>query len=406
MVRHVLAAIRHGWTALGLAMLLLLLIEVVLGRIMPAVPEVPLDTYRPGFANESDEWLHDFGQEMAHTVSTFETTGVRWQPFSYWRNQPFDGQFVRVDHRGLRHTWQPPAGQGEQPPVRIFAFGGSALWGVGNRDDETIPSILAHQLYDQGVRAEVINFGQLGHVSSQELISLTNELRQGNVPKLVLFLDGYNDLCSSYLNERAGVSLDENERRREFRLLRHSSGDLFALGLANLRISRLLAGKSKPQPAADADSPGWQNFEDVARGTVAVYNNHVRVVRALEKEFGFRSLFCWQPIIYTKRRITPFELQQVTGRETQQQLCLTVYREASQAFSTNEKTPLGEPWGPPACFLIDVFDAPPWDNTTAFFDRCHLTEEANAAVVDRLLPTVLEKLRAGQDGATSLSTSN
>jgi lysophospholipase L1-like esterase len=385
---------QHLWTALGIALLFLLMVELILDRLLLAVPPVSIDTYRQGFVGESDAWLNSFGREMAQTVATFETTGVRWQPFSYSRGQTFKGQFVNVDERGLRPTWRPTAAPSDPVDVRIFAFGGSAMWGVGNRDDKTIPALVGRELLDRGIRAEVVNFGQLGHVNTQEMITLTTELQRRNLPDLVIFFDGFNDICSSYMNKRPGVSLHEEERRREFKMLRRSPSELFALGVGNLKLARLLAAEQNPGPVAMADGPGWHTVDELARDTLELYHRNVRVVRALGREFGFQTLFCWQPLAYTKRQLTDFEQQQVTGRGTQRSLCLAVYQQAARAYSPSGSTSLGEPWGPAACFLADVFDNPPWDKQTAFYDRCHLTEQANAAIAERLLPAIVDSLSA------------
>ncbi|MGD9644377.1 MAG: hypothetical protein AB7U73_01610 [Pirellulales bacterium] len=389
---HALRAGQHLWTAVGIALLILLMAELVLRRLLPSVPSVPIETYRPGFPTQSADWLNAFGREMAETVGTFETTGIRWQPYCYSRGRAFQGQFVNVDENGLRRTWRPTPSPGDPPDVRIFAFGGSAMWGVGDRDDYTIPALIGQKLLERGIRAEVFNFAQLGHVNTQELLALTTELQRGNIPDLAIFLDGYNDICSSYLNQRPGVSLHEEERRREFKLLRRPSSELFALGVANLQLSRLFAGKQESPPVALPDGPGWHTVDDLTRGSMELYNRNVRVIRALGGEFGFQSLFCWQPLTYTKRQLTEFERQQVAGRDVQRRLCLVVYERVARAFSTSVPASLGEAWGPAPCFLADVFDDPPWDQQTAFYDRCHLTEPANAAIADRLLPIVVDSL--------------
>lgn len=74
---------------------------------------------------------------------------------------PYQGQHVRVDHKGLWATCSPlprdPATN--PPPVRIFTFGASTMWGSGVRDDHTIASYLSKLLYARGYRVQVTNYG-------------------------------------------------------------------------------------------------------------------------------------------------------------------------------------------------------------------------------------------------------
>ena len=76
-------------------------------------------------------------------------------------------------------------------------FGGSAVWGVGAPDDETIPSHLAALLNGElGVDANVRNLGRRGYVFTQEVIYLMRELQAGRRPDIVVFYNGVNDAAA------------------------------------------------------------------------------------------------------------------------------------------------------------------------------------------------------------------
>ena len=94
-----------------------------------------------------------------------------------------------MNQNGLRATWNPPPRDGADapPPVRVFTFGGSTMWGWGARDDYTIASYLSKLLYEKGYRAEVTNYGQIAYVSTQETIALLRCVQRGDVPDIVLF---------------------------------------------------------------------------------------------------------------------------------------------------------------------------------------------------------------------------
>lgn len=90
--------------------------------------------------------------------------------------------------------------------------------GTNARDTFTIPSLLARAVEGRGINVEIINFGETGYVSTQEVITLLLQLRQGNVPDIVIFYDGVNDTYSAYRNEIAGIPQNEFNRVKEFNL--------------------------------------------------------------------------------------------------------------------------------------------------------------------------------------------
>jgi len=113
---------------------------------------------------QGEPWAKEYAAEFR------ASTQMEWRPYVLWRRRPFSGRLINVDESGLRRTWN-PAGS-EVGAARIFAFGGSTLWGNGARDEHTIPSYVSRLLNDAGRPVRVTNFGELGFVSSQNLVSL------------------------------------------------------------------------------------------------------------------------------------------------------------------------------------------------------------------------------------------
>ncbi len=94
---------------------------------------------------------------------------------------------------GHRVTWQPPA----EPAARVWFFGGSTTFGLGQRDDHTIPSELAKAAWKQGIPIEVTNFGVHADVHWMEANRLQEALASGlPPPDVVVFYDGWNDFKS------------------------------------------------------------------------------------------------------------------------------------------------------------------------------------------------------------------
>ena len=98
----------------------------------------------------------------------------------------------------------------------MFFFGGSTTWGFANRDSTTRPALVARRLAGLGYDPEVTNFAQQGWVSMQGFLTLVQELRAGNVPDVVIFWDGENDVPSAWRNGRPGLPYREPEREEDY----------------------------------------------------------------------------------------------------------------------------------------------------------------------------------------------
>ena len=89
-----------------------------------------------------------------------------------------------MDENGVRQTlgagpWQ----RSQHHAIRIFAFGGSTMWGEGSRDDYTIPSWLQRFIYQTPYRVRITNFGEDAYVSTQESdLLLSNSSRKATSP--------------------------------------------------------------------------------------------------------------------------------------------------------------------------------------------------------------------------------
>ncbi len=97
---------------------------------------------------------------------------------------------------GSRHSWA-PAVTGCGTPLRVWMFGGSTLFGVGQRDEQTVSSEVARAAAATGIRMDMRNYGVPGDVSWQENRRLSRLLfTTSERPDLVIFYDGFNDLHS------------------------------------------------------------------------------------------------------------------------------------------------------------------------------------------------------------------
>lgn len=79
-------------------------------------------------------------------------------------------------------------------PVRLWLLGGSAAFGMGQRDEHTIASELVNLAAADGFALDVVNYAVPGWVIDQEIAMTEQYLDNGEkAPDLVVFYDGYND---------------------------------------------------------------------------------------------------------------------------------------------------------------------------------------------------------------------
>lgn len=190
--------VKDAWLMVGITILLLCCLEgglslafLIKDRFSASDldPRARADTY------SDPTWVKDYYKELRRS------SAAQWRPYVYWRRKPYHGNHINIDANGIRLTpLTKPLQQESRTPVTIFMFGGSTLWGTGVRDAFTIPSIFAKELQNKGVAAEVINFGETGYVSTQEVITLLLQLQKRQLPDFAIFYDGVNDMYSAYSN--------------------------------------------------------------------------------------------------------------------------------------------------------------------------------------------------------------
>ncbi|QEH37333.1 hypothetical protein OJF2_59230 [Aquisphaera giovannonii] len=392
---RVLAGIRTAWLLVGATLLLIAALELALragfwlkdmGR-----PQIPPDPRVLASIPGSESWLPLHYREL-------EQLSDRWQPYVYFRQRAFTGQTIRIEPRGTRATWEPDSSHEAKAdrPLRLLMLGGSSLWGFGARDDRTIPSLVARKLHDLGIHAKVENFSEIGYVSTQEAITLMRLLQIGHPPDVVLFFDGVNDTTSAMIEGMATVTTNEGNRVREFNLLQ-STGRLTGALLGNLATSSALyrvaigirtrlgiAGPVRPVPSQ-------YRLDQLVEGVVGGYEANVAMIEALGREYGFRPLLVWQPVVFSKRTLVPFEAEEAAKFHWVRPLFEEVHRRLRESPALK-----GD-----AAFL-DLSGRLDGLESLAYLDYCHVTEEANellaTSIVERMIELGMDKSRAAGTG--------
>ncbi|MDQ3907575.1 MAG: SGNH/GDSL hydrolase family protein, partial [Acidobacteriota bacterium] len=388
--------VRDGWLAAGCTLLLFCLLEgglslafFVKDRLSAPAPDqrAVADTY------SDPTWVNNYQEEFNRSKV------AQWRPYVYWRRMPYRGSYINVDADGIRLTASTEvAGTESRTPLKVFMFGGSTMWGTGARDAYTIPSVVERELRQRGVAAEVVNFGESGYVSTQEVITLLLQLQKGRLPDIVIFYDGVNDLYSAYQQRTAGLPQNEFNREREFDLsqpdkfrqrtsidLRDAATKSSTVRLANGLLRK--AGVRRATTASDyspLDSPAPES-EALARDVIAAYKGNMEVVKALGEHYHFKYFFYWQPTIFQKTRLTAYE----AGQQAQAQ---DLGRFVGLTYAAMRQSGLADARENSFRDLSLIFaDA----GEPLYIDWCHLGESGNEVVAKSMASDILD-LTAGR----------
>jgi lysophospholipase L1-like esterase len=145
----------------------------------------------PDFAFPDEPWVDDLYEAGF---------GVTFHPSLGWQSTEVDSRYLQV-RDGIRRSRLPGA-----PGPTVWFLGGSAMWGLGQRDDHTIASEVSRLAERAGTPIRAVNLAVPGYNQWQQTQAMGFRLSRGERPDLVVYYDGANDLTSMLY--RAGEGMD------------------------------------------------------------------------------------------------------------------------------------------------------------------------------------------------------
>ncbi len=134
--------------------------------------------------------------QLARDFDRFASEG-HWQvhPWAGLTMRPFSSEYLNIDRDGYRVMPPPDPAYVNKLPFRVWAFGGSTLFGQALPDDYTLAAQLQVELQSRmpEYQVQVQNFGVPWYFSSQEVVLFMEHLRRAPAPDVAFFLDGLND---------------------------------------------------------------------------------------------------------------------------------------------------------------------------------------------------------------------
>jgi lysophospholipase L1-like esterase len=386
---RIVHGLRGLWINIGIALLVLIVLEGAfqLGfgmRHRSQSDSSLINGDRLAAANPGQQWVRGYPSEARGALRE------QWWSYVYWRLRPYRGAYININERGIRQTWNASAAPAPDQP-KVFMFGGSTMWGWGARDEFTIPSLVSKGLAETMRPSPwVVNYGETGYVSTQDVITLALELRRGNVPAVVVFYDGVNDAWAAFQSRVAGQPQNEFNRISEFNSRDRLNWREGLLGnLALFRFARGVMGSV----GTDSPETSRRRFLEppLATAVVDAYLGNVRTVNALARQYGFRAVYFWQPTIFSKTTLSADEARWGLTGARRPGRGAPAFAEEYQAFNGIFRERLRTSKLDNVIDLSGIFENDP---RTIFFDRFHVSEAGNAKLADVMVPRLRQVVKS------------
>lgn len=227
----------------------------------------PVDRY----AHEDEPWAPAYFTEL-------QTVPSKVDFMLGYHLTDFDGRYIKIVD-GHRAGYTP-----RDPELTVWFFGGSTLFGIGQRDDHTIPSVVAKAAEADGLRIRAVNYGASGFLNWQSLEQFEQLLSAGvPPPDLAVFYEGINE---------TGVAFERTEL-----------GDVRRGSISRFAISDEEKDKVRGAPdntgKMDYDQAGHRNqvMEELASDQ---YRRGSMLIDALAQSYGVPLVRFWQPSPFAK----------------------------------------------------------------------------------------------------------
>jgi lysophospholipase L1-like esterase len=314
--------------------------------------------------------------------SSLDHDSLEWSPYLHWVTKPNrQARFFRTNALGFRgpEIAQPKP----ERRVRVVVLGGSVAWGLGaTADDRTVAGRLEAHLRQRrpGLDLEVVNAGQVGFVSGQELI-LYHRVVAALRPDLVLLFDGYNDVEADFSNPVSDWPQNATQLKTRYEdFLR--SGRLGADLARALRHSRLLdLGARWIAARREAPAGPWTPAVEPE----ATARSYVRNVVALSRVAAPVPVWiALQPVLATIRKpLAPDEQRMLAEKE---QLVRGYTRRVRAAYQAIQEGATAS--GLSVIPLDDALGASP---VLMFADECHFGDEAADRAAQAIAESFVER---------------
>jgi lysophospholipase L1-like esterase len=341
-----LRRIRTGFGALGLIVLSIAAARAVGPSIERATRHVPA-------AYEGQSWWGQYAEELDYLGAP----GVVWNPYNWQKVADIDMRYIDVVD-GKRRTWRPPP-CASCPKLRVWMFGGSTMFGFGQRDEHTIASEFSRIAAAHGYEAIVENHGVSGDSHWEEAVRFAWALTADEPPDLVIFYDGVNDLAGARLRNQFANNADDQPVALSLEHIRQDYHELYRWlwWKRPVRPPGARLGDRPPNPVLDNVGLAARAVRDYERARV--------ISRGAANLHEVPVVWFWQPVRHTR----PPVAGEPTAPPENEASMVEHYEEARRRLADD------------VVDLSDIFDD---HDRPLFYDDVHTNEEAARIVAQAM----------------------
>lgn len=297
--------------------------------------------------------------------SSLDHGGLQWSPYLHWTTRPhLHTRFFHTNALGFRGAEvevPKPAGR-----FRVVVLGGSVAWGLGSTADErTVAGWLQAELRARrpGRDVEVVNAGQPGFVSGQELLLFHRSVAALS-PDLVVLFDGYNDVEADLTNPATDWPQNAAQLRTRYEDFLRSGRLGTDLGRV-LQQSRLVELVQRRLHVGQATGP-WAPVVPVAATAASYVHNAAAIARLAAPAPVWVAL---QPVLATTDKPLSPEERRMLDRRAHAVMGYADRVRTSYAAMSTAATAASLP-------VIPLEGSLGKEPALLFADECHFGDEA------------------------------
>ncbi|WP_431165821.1 hypothetical protein [Tenacibaculum halocynthiae] len=374
-------------------LLLLIVIEVFLGFLRDFKMKKEYDKYielkvkNKVYSNLSPEQVKDLYYEHIELQT-------KWSPYTHFELKKHTGKYNNIDSLGHRKTLS--FHKDSSTSIKIFCFGGSTMYGIGTKDENTIPSTLAKVLKNKipDKKFTITNFGLPGYTNDLEILQLKKELIKGNIPDIVIFYDGVNEVISAYQNNKIGVPFNCFNREIEYNTHKEYLKRI-RLFLKTSNTYKFIKYLKKKTGVNSNSVKDLMDNDLLSRQIVHNYKFNLTTSDSYAKNYSFKVFNFLQPIIFTNKKLSKYESFMAKNEKYYKKLFIKSYDLFKLDTTLNKNITFNN--------LSNIFNKINTEKTV-YADFCHLVKEGNEIIAKNMANHIINHLKNNVTDITTNET--